>query len=537
MLLLHPHCDRVTLKKANHTTMKCILLCAFVLQTFLVRSQTNALFTNLPVGRYAVGFKIVTLVDSSRVDKPLYNYFGEKEPGDRHHKISVHIWYPAKKATGKETLTYGDYCYNHLLSHTGEVVDEARKSGMVNNYRNYFEGFFGKVSDTAWQRLLATQLLAQKDAEPLKEKFPLLIGMLRPLSTSVANELMASNGYIVAMIVNSGGRIPLSYISDVADMQQAIAYLNRTATIDADNIGTYGFSGSGFSQVLLAMNDPRIKALADMESALYGEGIWALFSSSNYYNAANLRIPFLHIYGKELAKGDTHFAEFHKKKYAHRYHLLLNYPRLHHWDVATEGRASTTVLHIRGDKEPGIRASFELAHLYLLAFFDAALKGSSTAQQKLANKPAIGSYHDSLWSMQQYPALPAPPNRQQFEELVLRKGIDSAVALARRFYALDSAAEFLHENALNASARQLAAQNKPKEGLALMHLAVELHPQEAWLWNNLADMHDNAGNKADAIKYSEKTLELLKDVAGTGQSFNERIKRGAAARLERLRKG
>jgi len=38
------------------------------------------------------------------------------------------------------------------------------------------------------------------DAAPLKDKFPLLIGMLRPLSTIITNELLASNGYVVAMI-------------------------------------------------------------------------------------------------------------------------------------------------------------------------------------------------------------------------------------------------------------------------------------------------------------------------------------------------
>jgi tetratricopeptide (TPR) repeat protein len=94
--------------------------------------------------------------------------------------------------------------------------------------------------------------------------------------------------------------------------------------------------------------------------------------------------------------------------------------------------------------------------------------------------------------------------------------------------------EFLHENSLNALARQFRSQNKPKEGLALMSLAVEFHPNEAWLWNNLADMYENSGNKREAIRCCEKVLELLKDFRGPEQSFNERIKRSSAARLQRL---
>ncbi|HEY0679292.1 MAG TPA: hypothetical protein VGD17_13470, partial [Chitinophagaceae bacterium] len=170
--------------------------------------QTNPLFQNLPVGKYAVGFKIITLTDSSRVTKPLYNYFGEKETGDLTWKIAVHIWYPAKTNSGKGTLTYGDYCYNQLLSSTNGTIAEDRKTGQLNAMRQNFQGFFGQIDDSKWQQLIATKLLATKDAAPLNEKFPLLIGMLRPLSTSVTNEMMASNGYVVAMVVNSGGRVP-----------------------------------------------------------------------------------------------------------------------------------------------------------------------------------------------------------------------------------------------------------------------------------------------------------------------------------------
>ena len=61
------------------------------------------MFSDLPVGKYAVGFKIVTMTDSSRVTKPLFNYFGEKETGDRYQKISIHVWYPSKPNTGEWT--------------------------------------------------------------------------------------------------------------------------------------------------------------------------------------------------------------------------------------------------------------------------------------------------------------------------------------------------------------------------------------------------------------------------------------------------
>ncbi|HYF31750.1 MAG TPA: tetratricopeptide repeat protein [Chitinophagaceae bacterium] len=515
--------------------MKIIVLVSALLIAAAAHTQTNPMFANLPVGKYAVGFKIVTFTDDSRVTKPLYNFFGEKETADRYRKISLHIWYPAKPNTGKGLLTYGDYCYNYLLSRTDEQLDTSRIRAQQNSSRNIFQGFFGPINDNDWNKLKAAPLMAQKDATPLKEKFPLLIGTLRPLSTSVTNEMMASNGYVVGMVVNSGGSYPLMYISDVTDMQLAMAWFARSGMTEENTIGAYGFSGSGFSQVLLAMNDPRINALADIESALYGENLWESLSSSNYCNVSRLRIPFLHIYGKELATADKHFHQFHNKKYSDRYHLLLNQPGLHHWDVATEGRASTTVLHIRGDKEPGIRANFALSNIYLLHFFNAVLKNMHASKQLLATKQRAGNYHDSLWSITRYPALAPPPDRDQFAQVINRKGIDTGIAVARHFFKLDPAADFLHENILNALARQYRGQDKRKEGLALMQLAVEFYPDRAWLWNNLADMHEAFGNKEEAIHCSEKVAAMLAGDKGNAQSFNQRILRSSQERLKRLK--
>ena len=143
--------------------------------------QTNAVYENLPVGKYAVGFKIFTLTDDSRIVKPEYNYLGEKNEGDRRKKITVHLWYPAKANTGKRTLRFEDYCYNNLLTSTNEVIDKTQRDGQVNGRRRSVEGWFGKTTDDAWKKLLETSMLATAEAEPVKEKFPLLIGMLRPL--------------------------------------------------------------------------------------------------------------------------------------------------------------------------------------------------------------------------------------------------------------------------------------------------------------------------------------------------------------------
>ena len=40
--------------------------------------QAQNIYDRLPVGKYAVGFKIFTLTDDTRLIRPEYNYLGEK---------------------------------------------------------------------------------------------------------------------------------------------------------------------------------------------------------------------------------------------------------------------------------------------------------------------------------------------------------------------------------------------------------------------------------------------------------------------------
>ncbi len=65
--------------------------------------------------------------------------------------------------------------------------------------RRFLSGF-GPVSDESWARLKQAQLLARPDAPGAAGPFPLIIGALRPLSTTVTNEYLASHGYVVAMV-------------------------------------------------------------------------------------------------------------------------------------------------------------------------------------------------------------------------------------------------------------------------------------------------------------------------------------------------
>ena len=474
-------------------------------------SQTHSIYGNLPVGDYAVGFKIFTLTDETRIEKPEYNYLGEKNEGDRRMKMTVHLWYPAKTNTGNKKLSYEDYCYNHLLKTTSETIDNNQKESQINGRRRSVENWFGKTTDSAWHKLLGTAMLAQADAEPRNEKFPLLIGMLRPLSTSVTNEMLASNGYVVAMIEQGNfSSFALSTLEAIPDMRFAISYLEKNAAIDIDKIGTFGFSGSGFSQVLFAMNDYRIKAVSDIESGIYMDGLFQNFSSSNYYIPNKLRAPFLHIFSRDLSKQEKFINEFESKtKFTKRYRLLLNQPGLHHWDFACEGYTSAIFLNNRGEKKNNIRQTFEIASVYLLNFFDAELKKDATAGKFLAIRPTLKQTQDSLWDISVLNAVRPAPDKDEFEYIIRTKGIEQATSIVRNTIKNDTLSDIMQWYNLNGLGYSFLNEKKYKEAVEVFKLNTELHPGDANLFDSLAEGYELTGDKENMKKVSEMIMGIL----------------------------
>lgn len=486
-------------------TLPCAVVCS------QAQPQISSLYANLPVGKYSVGFKIITLIDNTRDEQPEYNYLGEKNKGDRSRKITIHLWYPAAYNAAKKNLNFEDYCYNDLLRSVADTIPAAEKNTHVAEKRNAVERWFGKTTDDAWRQLLQTGMLAQKDADPVNEKFPLLIGALRPLSTSITNEMLASNGYVVAMIWNAAFEsFSNAALYQIPDIQFAINYLIQHGLVDASKIGTFGFSGSGFIPVLFGMFDNRVKAMADIESGIYMEGLYQGISASNYYQPSKLRIPFLHIFSRDLSQQEKYINEFEKKtKFSKRYRLLLNQPALHHWDFATEGYVSGVVLKMRGAQQNNIKQSFEIASEYLLHFFNAELKGDTQSKIFLSAKPNLPQTASSLWDITMLDPLRPAPTDQEFEYIISKKGIDSAVAIARSTIPNDSSTNLLQDFILNRMGYDFLNSKKYKEAIAVFKLNTELHPYDANLFDSLAEGYETTGDKEHMKKAAQKVLDIL----------------------------
>lgn len=484
------------------------------------------LYSDLPKGTHDVGFKIVTIYDSSRVTSGPLNSFGIPVEGNRLRPIVMHIWYPAKKGSAKPQLKVRDYILHNVQKSTFENVAPQIAEAEIRSRRGNIENFFGKVTDDVWQRFLGQTLLAKPEAEPIAERGVLLIGSLRPFSTTVTCEVLASNGYTVLMIWNSEfGGFREAAVDQVPDMKVATSWAGRHLNVDPDNVGTWGFSGSGFIPILFGMNDPRVNAMADMESAIFAIDV----RDSDFYSL-RFTIPFLHIYNKELAQRDTHFSEFSKMKFSKRYHVVLNQTGWHHWNVASEGYFSCTIFKNRGVEQENIRGSFVIANEYLLKFFNTHLRGDALSASFLSAKPTSTKVPQKLWDVETLMPIGRAASVAEFEWLTRKLGGPSAVAKVQPNLRNDSTSSIWNGFGLNRFGYSLMGEKKYDDAIAVFGMNIYMHPTDVNWIDSLTEAYEMKGDLEKMRYYAKLTVDLL-TAKNNLSDFEKSLKANAEKRL------
>jgi len=491
----------------------------------------SPLHGTLAHGAYDVGFTRLQMADATRPSLPKRAESGAAD-ADRSRKLDVHVWYPARRGSAIGPMTFADVMVAHLAGRP--AADLARHEADLRG----FMARFGPVSDDAWGRLKQTPLLARKDAPAAAGRFPLIIGSLRPLSTTVTSEYLASHGYVVAMV--AGADTPeaadpgAGLDVDFRDMEFAIPELRKRPEVDGAALGALGFSGSGFSQVLLAMRHPDVDAVCDLESAIFDDRVMYPLSRGWGYDTAALRVPFLHTYSVPLSKLENRIGDFEAMRYSTRYRYLVDAPGIHHWDFATEGMAASAVLGVRGPGGPRLQQAFEMTNRYVLQFFNAYVKHDREAVAFLRRDPQANGAPDGLVTVREYAAVQPAPTLEAVEAIVRARGIDAAVREIDAARAVDPLAAVFREPSLNRLGYRLLRGQKTAESIVIFRKVVDLFPGSANAYDSLSEALEAAGERAQSVEVARKGLEVL-----SNQDLTPQRKREMAdlleARLKRLR--
>jgi hypothetical protein len=428
-------------------------------------------------------------------------------PAARARRIDVHVWYPAARGSAAEPMTFADAVSEHLPVKSPAEI--ARREDGVRR----FLGEFGPVSDEAWARLKATRLLARRDVPAAAGRHPLIVGSLRALSTSVTNEFLASHGFVVAMVdgqddvepEDSGAALEIDY----RDMEFAIPELRKRQDVHARALGALGFSGSGFSQILLAMRHPDVAAVCDLESAIFDDRMMHPLSRGWGYGVTALRVPFLHTYSVPLSQRENRIGDFEAMRYSTRYQYLVDAPGIHHWDFATEGMAASAVLRTRGENGLRLQQAFETTNLYVLKFFSAYLKNDPEALAFLNRTPEANGVPGGLATVRVLPAVTPAPTTDDIFAVASAQGVGAALQRLDEARKADPQSSVFEEARLNRLGYRVLRSGSAASSIPIFRKIVEWYPASSNAYDSLGEALEAAGDRREAVAVSEQGLEVL----------------------------
>lgn len=343
-----------------------------------VYGQDYSSWGKLKSGKYKVGFRTIKTYDSSRTYKP--------DEGIKYRPLLIHVWYPST-STGQEFLKYKSYVLLETLreNFTNKNADEYCKQTMY-GYIDYGKKVMGNL-DVSMDEVLSSLTASLNDAEPAKGKFPLIIYAPSLGKSSIQNnivcEYFASHGYIVASVASAGENSQVmtsdekGVIAQVQDIEYVVNYLKNIENLKFSNIGTFGFSWGGFSNIIHQMRNDYVKAVASWDGSIEYHG-YEIAKSMVDFKPEKLKVPFIFFSNKNEDWTDFSFYKLvtNRKKYLYRLKQLEHAEFTSYWTVFSNAKVSASSYSLE---------SYKNLCEYTLLFFDIYLKDKTATEKQLEN--------------------------------------------------------------------------------------------------------------------------------------------------------
>jgi hypothetical protein len=515
---------------------------AATLVVLLLLSHTGAVAAQTPApsagdlvgGPYAVGFRILTVSDPSRPTGPRVGPT-DRTP-TRARELRLHVWYPATPGAGA-AMTIGDY----LAQGSRPGVSGA---AIASSHRQDVSRLVAvTMTDADWARYTGAPAEAVLDAPPAAGRFPLLTGMLRPISSVMSAEYLASHGYVVGLVerqaresfVAEGLTLEGLVINEhQRDVQMAIARLRTEPNVDAARLGLLGYAADGLASLPLAMRHPDVDAVALMETNWLQPSGVSTYQQVAAFDPTALRAPLFFAYSEILGRNALEqVANIESMRYAPRHLLYFGEPRMTPLDFFTEGALTSQVLDLRREARAGTGRVMLATLRYLVIFFDTYVRSDGTARTQLDEVP-VPRVGGSMIELRSLPAVAPALTRTEFR-LALDANPSTAVVRARVDLQRDPSAPVFDEAWLSAQGYDAAIRGLSDRAIAIYTLMTEAAPRSANAFDTLSDMLERAGRKAEALAAAEKGLALLPADRTVAAPDRATLEAGLRARIARLK--
>jgi hypothetical protein len=329
----------------------------------------------LPLGKYAVGFKQLTIPCPVEIN------------GNNSIELVLNLWYPTADRTGQHTRIL-DYTFNNI--YPASSLNDSIKDVLVNDLRKDIRRWFGEVNDENWEKVEMLKSASFENANVHAKKFPLIAGRIRIFSNTFTNEFVASHGYVVCMI-NAVEDYPpdneqayhKQVTNEITFFPHVKKYLQENLKLTTGDAGLIGFSGSGLSQFIAMMNMKDFSALALIESGVYLDGLFEIISRHPGYAPQNFTGALLFLYNKRRLEKLANATNLPKLKTVNKHVVLFDSENQHHWDFASEGTLASLFAGTRSN-EARVRQikDFNTMNDLIVRFFDHYLKKKPVANFK-----------------------------------------------------------------------------------------------------------------------------------------------------------
>lgn len=336
----------------------------------------------LAAGKYIAGFQTVKAYDSTRSYRP--------HAGLTHRPLLIHVWYPARAATGKGLL-YQDLVALETQRENGTVsAAEAAQycHQTMNGYVAYGKRLMGGLDATPGE-VLRSPTASVAGAVPARGTFPLLVYAPSFGKSSIQNHLaceyFASHGYVVASVASAGDTAQAmtsdeqGVMAQVQDMEFLVRFMQKRNPAGFRGIGTFGFSWGGFASVIHQMRNPYVKAVASWDGSIEYQG-HEIAQRIPGFDPRRLQAAYVCFSNKNEEM--TQFP-FYQSVPPGRKTLY----RLNQMDHADFVAYWTFFAHTRPGASGYDTRSYQALCAYTLRFFDKALKGSKNSPDPSRNAP------------------------------------------------------------------------------------------------------------------------------------------------------
>ncbi len=317
-----------------------------VLATLTFVPICNVASKDLPHGKDLIGFKQITLPSQNGVS------------------FKIGLWYPAAKES--KSMTFEDYLKAENLLHSPD-------SFLFNDFKGMLKFRFKmEVTEQDFLKARNQRTKSFKDAEMKPGKFPVILTLASAYDYYETFEFLASHGKVIAAITCNYMDDPPSpdgphhYTRYTAAMEMLLNYIQKQAYSDVNTISVLGHGFSINPAMYLAMQNPSIKKVINLDGGFFGPR--SKSQNSADYHPEKLTMPLLYLVTTKQDKEDDQ-SQVH----------AINSPivkaeiisaHFNHADFTCVLRVDLNELNERRKANPDIDDTYNEAHLMMLLFLD-----------------------------------------------------------------------------------------------------------------------------------------------------------------------